>query len=469
MNRFFYCLALALLPLMGQAQSSQSTCDCASVLEEAIQKVTTIYAGFDDKLTPATQSQYTRLLNKVRQQAPKAADERACYEVLRQYTDFFQDSHISVWFSTHSSPTKLRRVKLETLPRTLATQTTGIEGIWVTADHRQRFAICRDPSAVNQFIAVTLASPDSAWVPGMVKAEMYRYNEHAKRYQGLFYQPNFTGLLDGFKLSEYRIDHLFGPAWYRQGKENEAPKPQPIVEFKILNPQFIYLRLARFDQGDVQQLDSLLKANRGVIAKARNIIVDLRGNGGGNASSSDEMIRLIYTNPIIYPSWQYRSSPELIKATQNTVARLQTGSGNNDWMLKRQVTLLTALQAHPGQLVSGGEDLTRKVDSTTILPQRIAFLLDGSCGSSTEFFVFEGKQSKKVTTFGSNTHGVMDYGQAQSFTLACRQYVLGIPWGRNGWIERFGYRIDNVGFRPDVRIPVSESDWVGFVMRYWQK
>ena len=469
MYRFFYCLALMLLPLIGRSQASQSACDCASVLEESIQKVTTIYAGFDDKRTPATRNQYTRLLNQVRQQAPKAADERACYEVLRQYTDFFRDSHISVWFSTHSSPNKLRRVKLETLPRKLATQATGLEGIWVTADHKQRFAICQDPSAINQFIAVTLASSDSAWVPGMVKAEIYRYNEHAKRYQGLFYQPNFNGFLDGFKVSENRIDHLFGPVWYRQGREAETPKPQPLVEFKILNPQFIYLRLARFDQGDVQQLDSLLKANRRVIAQTRNLIIDLRGNGGGNASSSDEMIRLIYTNPIIYPSWQYRSCPELIKATQTYIAKLQAQPGNNDWMLKRQGALLSALQAHPGQLVRGGEDLTRKVDSTTSLPQRIAFLLDGNCGSSTEFFAFEGKQSKKVTTFGSNTHGVMDYGQAQSFTLACGQYILGIPWGRNGWIERFGYRIDNVGFPPDVRIPANESDWVGFVMRYWKE
>ena len=469
MHRFFYCLTVALLPIMGQAQSTQSPCDCASVLEEAIQKVTTVYAGYDDKLTPATRSRYNQLLYQVRQRAPKADDERACYEVLRHYTNFFRDSHISVWFSTHSSPTRLRRVKLETLPRTLATQATGIEGIWVTADHKQQFAICPDPSALNQFIAVTLASPDSAWVPGMVKAEIYRYNQHAKRYQGLFYQANFTGLLDGFKLSENRIDHLFGPAWYRQGKEDQTPKPQPTVEFKILDPQFIYLRLARFDQGDVRQLDSLLKANREVIAKTRNVLVDLRGNGGGNASSSDEMIRLIYTNPIIYPAWQYRSCPELIKATQNTIARLQTHSGNNDLILKRQVALLGALQAHPGQLVSGGEDLTRKADSTAVLPQRIAFLLDGNCGSSTEFFVFEGKQSKKVTTFGSNTHGVMDYGQAQSFPLACGQYVLGIPWGRNGWIERFGYRTDNIGFAPDVAIASSEPDWVQFIQRYWAR
>ena len=467
MHRFFYSLAFVLLTLIGRAQSTKSACNCSSVVDEAIQKVTTIYAGFDDKITPATRSAYNRLINQVRQQALKANSERACYEVLRQYIDFFRDSHVGIWFSSHSSPTKLRRVKVETLPPNLVGQSTGLEGIWVTADHKQRFAVCKDPSSINQFIAVTLASTDSAWVPGMVKAEFYRYKERLKLYQGMFYQPNFNGLLDGFTLSTNRLDHWFGPSWYRQGKEDDARKPQPSVAFKILNPKFIYLRLAKFNQGDVNQLDSLLKANRGVIAQTRNLIFDLRGNPGGDASSSEEMIRLIYTNPIIYPSWQYRSSPELIKATQNNVASLKTQPSNNEWILKRQVALLSSLQEHPGQLVSGGEDITRTVDSASLFPQRIAFLLDRNCGSSTEFFTFEGKQSKKVTTFGSNTYGVMDYGEDQNFTLSCSQYVLSIPWGRNGWIERFGYRIDNVGFSPDVRIPTTESDWVGFVMKYW--
>jgi hypothetical protein len=61
----------------------------------------------------------------------------------------------------------------------------------------------------------------------------------------------------------------------------------------------------------------------------------------------------------------------------------------------------------------------------------------------------------------------MDYGEAQNINLSCGQYLLSIPWGRNGWIERFGFRIDNIGFIPDVRIPSTEPDWVQFVVDYW--
>jgi hypothetical protein len=469
MYRFLSTAVFMLLWTFALAQPAQPPCDCPPLLQEAIQKVSTIYAGFDDKITPATRGHYTQYVSQLRQQAAKAHTERACYEVLRQYTDFFKDSHVGTWYSVQSSAARLRRVPLPVVTSPQPASTTGLEGIWATADKKQRFAICKDPSGSNQFLAVTLASPDSAWVPGMVKVEFYGYNQRLRFYQGLFYQPKFSGMLDGFTLTKNRLDHWFGPSWYRQNSSGSVNAPPPPVAFKVLNQDFIYLRLAKFNQPEVQQLDSLLKANRAVLHRTRNVIVDLRGNPGGGASSSDEMIRLIYTKPLIYPAWRYRSSPEFIKATQEYIGTLKSQPATNQWILDRQQALLVRLQQHPGQLVSGGGDITRTVDSVSTYPQRVAFLLDEGCGSSTEFFTFEGKQSQKVTTFGRHTYGVMDYGEDQAFPLACGHYVISIPWGRNGWIERFGYRIDNVGFSPDVKIPPAEPDWVQFVMRYWSK
>jgi hypothetical protein len=42
---------------------------------------------------------------------------------------------------------------------------------------------------------------------------------------------------------------------------------------------------------------------------------------------------------------------------------------------------------------------------------------------------------------------------------------LATPWGRNGWVKDF--RIDKVGFKPDVSIPEGEKDWVDFVQKYY--
>jgi C-terminal processing protease CtpA/Prc len=119
--------------------------------------------------------------------------------------------------------------------------------------------------------------------------------------------------------------------------------------------------------------------------------------------------------------------------------------------------------------VSGGDSAVRTVDSISRYPERIALLVNKGSGSSSEFFTFESKQSKKVTRFGQNTAGVMDYGEVQEFNLSCGQYIVSVPWGQNGWIERFGFRIDNIGFVPDVPIPSTERNWVRFVVDQWSK
>lgn len=451
------------LLLSAPAFAQDPSCDCTKMLGETVQKVSSIYAGFDDKINSGNRAAYDKHVSSLQLQAAKASTDRACYQVLKSYTDFFRDSHVGIWFSTKSSPAKIRRVKLNGTVR----KGSGVEGIWATEDNKYRLSIIKDPTLANKFIAVTMASPDSAWVPGMVKAEFFAYENIHKFYRGLFYQADFNGFLDGFTLTGDRIDHWFGPSWYRQSDATTFSRPvvvkQSNVEFKILDKDFVYLKLGVFNQNEVDNLDSLIKANKEIIGRTKNLIFDLRGNPGGNSSSSEEMTRLIYTNPIIYPAWQYRSSEEHIKTVKGYIARDST----SEWAKKNKV-LLALMEKHPGELVSTGDSLVRKVDGAGRYPERVSFLIDRNGGSSTEFFVFEGKQSKKVTTFGENTHGVMDYGDVQNFPLSCRNYMVGIPWGRNGWVERFGYRIDNVGFAPDVRIPAKETDWVKFVMNYWK-
>lgn len=466
-----FIFGLFLLCVQTFAQQNGKHCSCALLLQETVQKVSTIYAGFDDKVTNQTRPGYHQLVNRLQKQAALPNTERGCYEIIKRYTDWFKDGHVGVWYGIQSSASSVRTMPLNEVSRILKAKHDSIEGIWSTADQTQQYAIIKDPTQFNQFIAVTIKSSDSAWKPGMVKTEFYSYEPRDKFYRGMYYQTNFNGVLNGFTLHHNRLDHWFGPSWYLDDAidaNNETP-PEDLktVKYKVLNNDFVYLKLGKFMQGDVNEFDSIVSVNRQVIYGSKNLIIDLRGNPGGDANSSQEMIQLIYTNPIIYPAWQYRSSPEIIKAKKAEI----DGLSKNDpyHRLKSQQILLQRLQQHQGQLVSSGDSIVRTVDSIARYPERVAFLVDHGSGSSAEFFTFEGKQSKKVTIFGTNTAGVMDYGEAQSLNLSCGQYIINIPWGRNGWIERFGFRVDNIGFKPDVPIPSTEQDWVQFVMKYWSR
>lgn len=331
-------------------------CECSKTLDEAIDKTTRIYAGFEDKVNDTSVAEYEKLLKMLRTKSKVARDENTCKALLRSYVAFFKDSHVFIWLESE----------------------------------RQ-------------------------------------------------------GYIDSLE---------------RVGAEITNP-----VDFKVLNENFLYVKLEVFNQPEVEKVDSLFAANRELLAKTPYLIFDLRGNGGGNASTSDEMAKLIYTNPIIYPAWDFRSSPEYISSNEKWLAGQKDTTA--EWYI-RSKQLLERLKENPGKLISSGEDHKRTYDAIPQwYPQHVAFLIDKNCGSATEFYIFEGKQSKKVTIFGTNSHGVMDYGSDQTFKLCDGSIRLALPWGRNGWVRDF--RIDNVGFAPDVRIPATEKDWVGFVQKYYRE
>lgn len=468
--RLLFLLYLVSGSVLGQ--STKEKCNCSILLKEAIQKVSTIYAGFDDKVTSATRPDYNKLVAALNTEASLVENERRCFEVIEKYTSWFKDRHVGVWFGIQSSATSIPKVSLSEIRDAGSLNSKDeLEGIWSNADRTEQYAIIKDKSLGNKYVAVTIKSADSAWVPGMVKVEFYNYDKTQKLYRGMFYQKNFSGVLSGFTVTNDKIDHWFGPSWYRNVEDyqlrNVKTEKEETVLFKSLNKDFVYLKLGRFNQTDVDKLDSLLIANRLIIQNTKNLIIDLRGNPGGNSSSSQEMIKLIYTNPIIYPAWKYRSSPELIRSKKAVLAKLSKEDPYK--RLASEQKLLKKLIQNRGQLVSGGDSAVRTVDSVSRYPERIALLVDKGSGSSAEFFTFESKQSKKVTIFGENTAGVMDYGEVQEFNLSCGRYIVAIPWGQNGWIERFGFRIDNIGFVPDVPIPANERDWVRFVVAHWSK
>jgi hypothetical protein len=253
-----------------------------------------------------------------------------------------------------------------------------------------------------------------------------------------------------------------GRQYFEQFFNGQMRNNVPVVQ---KNTQIIAQRFHILDLGKKYLFNSFIGFEIGKTGISNGLRLRSGGNGGGNTSTSDEMARLIYTNAITYPAWDFRSSEEYIRSAEKD---LKSEKDTTNPFYARSQRLLKAVKNNPGKLVNDGEDLQRTYGiDPKAYPQHIAFLMDKGCGSATEFFIYEGKQSKKVTLFGTNSHGVMDYGADQTLDLCDGTFSVAIPWGRNGWVREF--RIDNVGFAPDVRIPENEKDWVAFVQRYYAK
>ena len=86
--------------------------------------------------------------------------------------------------------------------------------------------------------------------------------------------------------------------------------------------------------------------------------------------------------------------------------------------------------------------------------------MDRRCASAAEEFILLARQSRKVTLFGSNFAGCLDYSNLREIELSSGDYFLRLPVSRS---RRLPDRpVDLAGIEPDVRIPDSESDPLGF-------
>jgi C-terminal processing protease CtpA/Prc len=123
------------------------------------------------------------------------------------------------------------------------------------------------------------------------------------------------------------------------------------------------------------------------------------------------------------------------------------------------------MMKNPGQFVNplGKDTFTNTLDSTYTYPKKIGILTNRGTMSSAESFLLIAKQSKKVTLFGENSGGTLDYANTQYFDIPCDDYSLAIAISRSKRLPE--NPIDNIGIPPDVKINPLEKDKVQLVQQ----
>jgi C-terminal processing protease CtpA/Prc len=92
-------------------------------------------------------------------------------------------------------------------------------------------------------------------------------------------------------------------------------------------------------------------------------------------------------------------------------------------------------------------------------PQRVAVLIDKTCGSSCEQFILAMRQSWNVKPMGRRTWGALDYSNLRPHPLPSGQRVLLYATSRSVRLPH--PPVDAVGVLPDVLLPqpANEADW----------
>jgi len=103
------------------------------------------------------------------------------------------------------------------------------------------------------------------------------------------------------------------------------------------------------------------------------------------------------------------------------------------------------------------------LDSVLTRPAKVAILVDEFGGSSTEYFFYLARQSKKAITYGRPTIGMMDYaGMSNPTKLPFDAFRLYIPIEKSAWTDE--NPIDKTGFTPQIMINREQENWIDYVM-----
>ena len=78
--------------------------------------------------------------------------------------------------------------------------------------------------------------------------------------------------------------------------------------FEKVSENTVLVRIPAFDHAFKKDIDAVIAKHLDTILKTENLIIDIRGNGGGSDVSYASLLPILYTNPIRTVGMEYLST-----------------------------------------------------------------------------------------------------------------------------------------------------------------
>lgn len=220
-------------------------------------------------------------------------------------------------------------------------------------------------------------------------------------------------------------------------EEVEKDTTHQSVVFEEKNSTTAYLQIKNFSTS-ADELETILP---GIVANTsyKNLIIDLRNNGGGGITAAFALAKYIVTEDMevgYFPTNKLKYSgyqPEVFK----TLPELQPVSTDD---FGQQLK------------TSPGVKLIFKKPANPVYTGNIYVLTNGNTGSTCEPIVYALKSRKKAIIVGERTAGAM---LSASAFVASGKYMLWVPVG--DFYTHDGVRLDKVGVTPDIETKPEDA------------
>lgn len=298
-------ISFLILIFYSQNLVAQEPCNCQEDLKILHKKI---------KKTPSykqNKKAYLDLYSKTINKAENANSRYECYVLFNKLLLGINDNHCNVYGIEKGASAEIRKdsnqvadfkkspiyfqfprlnIDLDSLMKISAAKANSdVEGIYYLKDYL-KIAVYKSD---EDFIAVILESQKGIWEAGEVLYTMVPYGNN--------YLRNIGGDLGSKKLIAYpeRIQNgLFLTMGFRKElsdvNNSRAPYPDSNYVRKEISNETTYLKIGSFNSWypTLSDAEKFYKTLEGSLNK-KNLIIDLRDNGGGGNRNSDILLDLI--------------------------------------------------------------------------------------------------------------------------------------------------------------------------------
>ncbi|MBT2559780.1 hypothetical protein J7E50_17810 [Pedobacter sp. ISL-68] len=474
MNRYFRHLVSFILVFSCFSSRAQN-CSCSDNLKFVVERVKKNYVGYNDKINSSNRNRFELFTDSLINEAYKAPTYQ-CLPILKKWLSFFKDKHLGVSYDDSNYSKEQIRTYYAREEKTGWTETIfdtylkektssldSLEGIWKDHTGAYQIGIVRDIKSKNDFIGFIIKADGTRWTPQQVKLRITKKNDRyfLKYFRAVDHSLNplsFQKIKDTLTLG----DGVVTSRWYKNSVDipqtpSQTRSSDPGPKFTILDDKTCLFSMPSYASlAYVSVMDSIIRKNSDEIAKRDHLIIDLRNNYGGSVLIYDKLIPYIYTNPILTEGASVLATEENIRDYYS-----QIPSNVPDSMKKIFERNLSNLKLHINELYPLYPVDTVKLTKVFNSPKYVSLIINSNTASAAELFILQAKQSSKVKLYGGNSSGAIDYLEVVRTKLPCYFYSLGYPACKS--LRLPGYPLDNIGIKPDVKIPGDVSDWLNFV------
>lgn len=451
-------------------------CDCKTNFDWVKKTFEENDAGFHYALKSKGEQAYANHNRLILEKVNTISKISECTPVLYEWLQFFRTGHISIKLNQNSDNNpKIENQFADWETYNILTddfkkyldkkKDVDYEGIWETEPY-----VIGIKKEGDNYLGFIIESGAETWTKGQIKLKFSVKKDEIK---SVFYMRDHSAV-ESDKVTLFGNNHLqIGYFNLSRVYPKFEDDPKYNQYFKVLNSELpyieqinettLFLRIPSFNHQFKRNIDDVLNENREKILKAKNLIIDIRNNGGGSDAAYSSIIQYLYTNPIRTVGVEFLSTKLNNSRMLEFINNPEYGFDDNG--KKWAKNAYDKLESKLGEFVNLNQYMSSVYKKDTIYPypQNVGIIINEGNGSTSEQFLLEAKQSKKVKLFGVSTYGVLDISNMHFAESPCKEFELGYSLSRSMRLPEF--IIDERGIQPDYFLDedIPKYEWINYV------